>query len=175
MIVCGLRAGCTVKEIMSYGNIKKTTVYDVEKKVWKINQDEQGKFETITSPSRTTPLPKTGRGRRTGLTEVWVEEVWPPSSSDCDPFAYFAWGVSELWVFAKSRNKSKDLIQKIKEVMWYLARDILAKTCASFRSRIEAVFTADGVLLNILIANMCICKFLFTAIKSTDFQLCCAI
>ncbi len=43
-------------------------------------------------------------------------------------------------------NKSKDLIQKMKEVMGSLARDTLAKacTCTTFRSRIEVVFTADG-------------------------------
>ncbi len=29
-IVCGLRAGRYMKEIMSYGNINKSTVYDVE-------------------------------------------------------------------------------------------------------------------------------------------------
>jgi hypothetical protein len=51
------------------------------------------------------------------LTEVWVEEFWLPSSPDCKPFDYFAWGVSELRVKAKSRNKSKDLIQKMKEAM----------------------------------------------------------
>jgi hypothetical protein len=38
----------------------------------------------------------------------------------------------------------KDLIQKMKEVMGYLANDTLAKACTSFRSRIEVVFTADG-------------------------------
>ncbi len=32
VIVCGLRAGRTMKEIMSYGNINKSTVYDVERK-----------------------------------------------------------------------------------------------------------------------------------------------
>jgi hypothetical protein len=32
----------------------------------------------------------------------------------------------------------------MKEVMGSLGRDTLAKTCTSFRSRIEAVFTADG-------------------------------
>jgi hypothetical protein len=51
------------------------------------------------------------------LTEVWVEEVWLPSSPDWKPFDYFVCGVSELRVNAKSRNKSKDLIQKMKEVM----------------------------------------------------------
>ena len=73
-----------------------------------------------------------------------VEEVWLPSSPDCKPFDYFVCGVSELWVKAKSRNKSKDLIQKMKEVMRSLARGTLAKACMSFRSRIEALFTADG-------------------------------
>jgi len=77
-------------------------------------------------------------------TEVWVEEVWLSSSPDCKPFDFFVCGVSELRVKAKSRNKSKDLIKKMKEVMGSLARDTLAKACTSFRSRSEALFTADG-------------------------------
>jgi hypothetical protein len=77
------------------------------------------------------------------LTEVWVEEVWLPSSPDCKPFDYCVCGVSELWVKAKSRNKSKDRIQKMKELKGSLARDTLAKACTNFRSRIEVVFTAD--------------------------------
>jgi hypothetical protein len=39
------------------------------------------------------------------LTEVWVEEVWLPSSPGCKTFYYFVCGVSELKVKAKSRNK----------------------------------------------------------------------
>jgi hypothetical protein len=78
------------------------------------------------------------------LTEVWVEKVWLPSSPDCKPFDCFACDVSVLWVKAKSRNKTSDLIQKMKEVMGSLARDTLAKACTSFRSRIEIVFIADG-------------------------------
>jgi hypothetical protein len=77
-------------------------------------------------------------------TEVWVEEVWLSSSPDCKPFDYIVCGVSELRVKAKSHNKYKDLIQKMKEVMGSLARDTMAKACTSFRSRIVVVFTADG-------------------------------
>jgi hypothetical protein len=73
-----------------------------------------------------------------------VEEVWLSSSPDCKPFDFFVCGVSELRVKANSRNKSKDLIKKMKEVMGSLARDTLAKACTSFRSRSEALFTADG-------------------------------
>ncbi len=78
------------------------------------------------------------------LTEEWVKEVCPPCSPDCNPFDYFVWGVFELQVIAKFRNKSNDLILKMKEVMGSLGRDTPAKACTSFRSKIEAVFTADG-------------------------------
>jgi hypothetical protein len=73
-----------------------------------------------------------------------MEEVWFPSLPDSNPFDCFVCGVSEERVNAKSCNKSSDLIQKIKEVMGFLARDTLVKATTSFRSRIEAVFTADG-------------------------------
>jgi hypothetical protein len=91
------------------------------------------------------------------LTEVWVEEDWLPSSADCKPFDYFVCGVSELWVKAKSRNKSKDLIQKMKEVMGSLARDTLAKAAQASGpgSRLSLQMTA--VLLNKLILNMYVC------------------
>ncbi len=71
------------------------------------------------------------------FTEVWVEEVWPPSSPYCKPLDYFLCGVSELWAHAKSRNKSKDLIQKMMEV-------------------IEVVFTADWQFYWISYFPMCI-------------------
>ncbi len=32
----------------------------------------------------------------------------------------------------------------MKELVGFIARDILVKACMSFRSRIEAVFTSDG-------------------------------
>jgi hypothetical protein len=54
------------------------------------------------------------------------------------------WGEFELWVSAKSCNKTEDLILKIKEVMGSLNRDTMAKACKSLMSRIEAVITADG-------------------------------
>ncbi len=76
-----------------------------------------------------------------------MEEVWLSSSPDCKPFDCFVCGVSELRVKAKSRNKSKDLIKKMKEVMGSLARETLAKACTSLRSRSEALFTADGILI----------------------------
>ncbi len=107
--------------------------------------------------------------------EVWGEEVWPPSTPDCNPFDYFLWGVSELRVNAKFHNNFKVLIQKMKELVGSLARDILAKACTSFRSRIEASSLLTAVLLDKLILNMYICNIFLTSIISDDFQLCGAI
>jgi hypothetical protein len=45
-------------------------------------------------------------------------------------------GESELWVTAKSRNKTEDLIQKIKDVIGFFNRDTVAKACKSLRARI---------------------------------------
>ncbi len=105
-----------------------------------------------------------------------MEEVWPPSSPDCNPFDYFVSGVSELRVNTKFHNNFKDLIQKMKEEMGSLARDTLAKACTSSRSRIEAVFTANGSFIEQVDSHyVSLHFFVFTSIKSDDFQLCCAI
>jgi hypothetical protein len=46
------------------------------------------------------------------------------------------WGESKVWVIAKSRIKTEDLIQKVKEVMGSFNRDTVAKACKSLRPRI---------------------------------------
>ena len=53
-------------------------------------------------------------------------------------------GESKVWLIEKSRSKTEDLIQKIKEVMGSFNRDTVAKVCKSLRSRIKAVVSADG-------------------------------
>ncbi len=53
-------------------------------------------------------------------------------------------GKSEVWVIEKSRNKTKDLIQKMKEVLEFFNRDTVVKASKSLMSRIKAVVSADG-------------------------------
>jgi hypothetical protein len=55
MIVCGLRAGRNMKEIMSYGNINKSTVYDVERKFKKFITSG-GSAETVLTGRKGTIL-----------------------------------------------------------------------------------------------------------------------
>jgi hypothetical protein len=45
-------------------------------------------------------------------------------------------GESEVCLIAKSRKKTEDQVQKIKEVMGSFNRDTVAKACNSLRSRI---------------------------------------
>ncbi len=76
------------------------------------------------------------------LTEVFEKEMWPPSSTDWDSFVWISLGVSGLRANLKPCNKTENLVPKIKEVMRSLDRNTMAKAC--MRSRMEAVFTADG-------------------------------
>jgi hypothetical protein len=46
------------------------------------------------------------------------------------------WGESEVWVIEKSRSKTKDLIQKMKEVLGSFNRDTAVKACMNLRPRI---------------------------------------
>ena len=73
---------------------------------------------------------------------MWEKEIWPPSSTACNPVDYFALGVSELRIIAQLHNKSKGLIPKIKKVMGSLDRNTVA--CKRFRSQIETVVAVDG-------------------------------
>ena len=109
--------------------------------------EQTGRYKSRDSrwPSRRTYVDGNINNIKENLTEVWGEEVWPPSTPDCNPFDYFVWGVSKLRDNAKFHNNFKDLIQNMKELVGFLARDILAKACTSFRSRIEVVFSADGI------------------------------
>jgi hypothetical protein len=46
------------------------------------------------------------------------------------------WGESEVWVIEKSRNKTKNLIQKMKGVLESFNRDTVVKAFMSLRPRI---------------------------------------
>jgi hypothetical protein len=86
------------------------------------------------------------------------------------------WGESEVWVIEKSRSKTKNLIQKMKEVLGSFNRDTVVKTCMNLRPRIyRLLLMLTAVLIKKMILDMYLCKFAFTSIKSDDFLLCCVI
>ena len=89
------------------------------------------------------PLPTKARGCRTGswrpygkLRRCRRRRSGLPASLIETLFAIFVWGESEVWVIEKSRNKTKNLIQKMKEVLGSFNRDTVVNACKSLRPRI---------------------------------------
>ena len=74
----------------------------------------------------------------------WSPDLWPPSSPDCNPLDFYVWGVVEREV-NKVRHASLDDVKAVvTKLMSSLSRDTVAKACASFRGRLEAVVAAEG-------------------------------
>lgn len=74
----------------------------------------------------------------------WSPDLWPPSSPDCNPLDFYVWGVVEREVNKVRHASLDDVKAAVTKVMSSLSRDIVAKACASFRGRLEAVVAAEG-------------------------------
>ena len=81
---------------------------------------------------------------RKNLLEVREKHIWPPSSPDSNSVDFFVCRVCEVHVNKASHNNFWSLMAKMKEGMGYLGRDMVAKACRRFRSRLEAVVEAGG-------------------------------
>jgi hypothetical protein len=103
---------------------------------------------------------------------VWAKEIWPPSSPDCKPLDFSVWDVTELKVNAVARNNTEDLNKKMKEVMGFFDKDIVARTCRRFCSWIEAVVADYSNLIKYVSSQYISLLYFFTSIKSDHFQLC---
>jgi hypothetical protein len=90
------------------------------------------------------PAHRTQDWLKESLTEGREKEIWPPSCTGCYSFVWILLGVSGLRANLKPHNKTENLLPKIKEVMRSFDRNTMAEACMSFRSRMEAVFTADS-------------------------------
>lgn len=78
------------------------------------------------------------------MSMFWSKDFWPPNSPDLNPLDYFVWSVIE-----RHSNKSRhpnvaSLKNAIKASFADMEKEILAKACARFRPRIEAVIEAKG-------------------------------
>lgn len=74
----------------------------------------------------------------------WSKEFWPPNSPDLNPLDYYVWGVIER-VSNKSRHPNVATLQaSIEAAFADLDKEQLKRACSRFRTRIEAVITANG-------------------------------
>ena len=74
----------------------------------------------------------------------WSPDLWPPNSPDCNPLDFFFWGVVEKDVNKAPHNTIQSVRDSVYAVMTNIDKAIVAKACASFRARLEAVVANDG-------------------------------
>ncbi|UYV71391.1 hypothetical protein LAZ67_8002951 [Cordylochernes scorpioides] len=67
-------------------------------------------------------------------------DIWPPNSPDCNPLDYYVWGVVERDVNKAPHTTIQSVKKAVHTVMTQMDKVIVAKACASFRTRLETVF-----------------------------------
>jgi hypothetical protein len=77
----------------------------------------------------------------------WLEEMWPPSSTDCNSLGYFMW-----CVFDKEVNKCPHITLTSLKVMTSavvtdLDREVIVHACKKFQSWIEVVMEDTWVFI----------------------------
>jgi hypothetical protein len=79
---------------------------------------------------------------------VRLKEMWPPSSTDCNPSDYFMWCVVEREVTKCPHITLAFLKVMTTDLMTDLDRKVIIHACKKFWSWIEAVMEAIGVFIN---------------------------
>jgi hypothetical protein len=77
----------------------------------------------------------------------WLKEMWPTSSTDCDPSDYFMWCIVEREVTKCPHITLASLKVMTSDLMTDLDREVIIHACKKFWSWIEAVMEATGVFI----------------------------
>jgi hypothetical protein len=87
----------------------------------------------------------------------WLEEMWPPSSTDCNPLDYFMWCIVDREVNTCPHKTLASLKVMTSDVMTDLDREVIIHACQNFQSWIEAVMEATGVFIKKMCTGYIIC------------------
>ncbi|UYV78315.1 hypothetical protein LAZ67_16000938 [Cordylochernes scorpioides] len=74
----------------------------------------------------------------------WGPDIWPPNSPYCNPLDYYVWGVVERDVNKTPHTTIQSVKKAVHTVMTQMDKVIVAKACASFRTRLETVVANNG-------------------------------
>ena len=80
----------------------------------------------------------------------WLEEMWPPSSTDCNSLDYFMWCVFEREVNKCPHITLTSLKVMTSAVVTDLDREVITRACKKFQSWIEVVMEATGVFIKLM-------------------------
>ncbi len=72
------------------------------------------------------------------------QEIWPPSSQDCNPFEYFLWSEVEREVSKCPHITLTSLKVMTSDLMTDLDREVIIHACKLFLSQIEAIVEVSG-------------------------------
>ena len=84
---------------------------------------------------------------KANLMDLWLKEMWPPSSTDCNPLDYFLWCVVEREVIKCSHITLSSLKVMTSDLMTDLDREVIIHAGKKFQPWIEAVIEATGVFI----------------------------
>ncbi len=79
--------------------------------------------------------------------DLWLKEIWPPSSTDCNPLDYFMWRIFEREVNKCPHITLSSLKVMTSDLMTDLDREVIIHAGKKFQPWIEAVMEATGVLI----------------------------
>ncbi len=71
-------------------------------------------------------------------------DFWPSSTLDLNSLDYTVWGVLEPATNKTSHSKISILNAAIEKKWAKMPRDLVVKSCAAFRRRVEAVIECNG-------------------------------
>ena len=86
-------------------------------------------------------------------TQAWLSEnfaghtgqdIWSPSSPDCNPLDFFVSGAVDQETNKSSCSTKNELKARITRAFGGLSRETVTKACGRFRRRLEAVVDAGG-------------------------------
>jgi hypothetical protein len=77
----------------------------------------------------------------------WSQEIWPPSSPDCNPSDLSMWSEFKREVIKQPYNTLDSLRAKILERMADMDREVVIPSYKKFWSRIEIFVDASGVYI----------------------------
>jgi hypothetical protein len=86
----------------------------------------------------------------------WLEEMWPLSSTDCNPLDYFMWCVVDREVTKCPHITLASLKAMTSDLMTNLDREVIIHACKKFQSWIEVVMETTGVFHQINVYIICI-------------------
>jgi hypothetical protein len=84
---------------------------------------------------------------KVNLMDLCLKEMWPPSSTDCNPLDYFMRCVFEREVIKCPHIILSSLKVMTSDLMTDLDREVIIHACKKFQSWIEAVMEATGVVI----------------------------